>query len=112
MIVVLIVLVKAIELNLILAKRMKVVIVLLGALVLVLVRTTIICTELNIDINHDNNNSCCSTTMIATINTNISKYGKSNGSHNRSSTHTKIYKKKVSTSSNNSLLLVMMIIMV
>ena len=62
MIVVLTVLVKAIVLNLILVNRMKVVIVLLAALVLVLVRTTIICNELNIDTNHNNNNSCYSTT--------------------------------------------------
>ena len=54
---------------------MKVVLVLLAALVLVLVRTTIICNELNIDIHHSNNNSCCSTTTTATINTTISKYG-------------------------------------
>ena len=52
MIVVLIVLAKAIVLNRILVNKMTVVIVLLAALVLVLVRTTIICTELNIDTNH------------------------------------------------------------
>ena len=73
---------------------MKVVIVLLEALVLVLVRTKIICTELTIDTNHNNSNSCCSTTAIATINTNISNYG-NNGSHNRISTYTKISKKKL-----------------
>ena len=87
-------------------------IVLLAALVLVLVRTTIICHELNIDTNHNNKNSYCSTTTIATINTNTSNYGNSTGSHNRISTHTKIYKKRVSNSSNNSLVLAMMIIMV
>ena len=55
MIVLLMILVKAIVLNLILVKRMKVVIVLLAALGLVLVRTTLIRTELNIDTNHNNN---------------------------------------------------------
>ena len=59
MIVVLIVLVKAIVLNLILVKIMKVVIVLLAALVLELVRTTIICTELDFDTNHNNNSNIC-----------------------------------------------------
>ena len=93
-IVVLIVLVKTIVLNLILVKRMKVIIVLLAALVIVRARTTIICTELNIDTNHNNNNSCCSATTSATIDTNISNYGNNNGSHNRISTHTRIYKKE------------------
>ena len=95
MIVVLIVLVKSIVLALILVKRMKVVIVLLAALVPVRVRSTILCSELNIDTNHSNNNSCCSTTTTATINTHIRNYGNSNGSHNRISTHTKIYKKQL-----------------
>ena len=67
MIVVLMVLAKAIVVSLILVKRMKVVIVLLAALVRVLVRTPIICGELNIYTNHSNNNSCCSTTAIAGI---------------------------------------------
>ena len=65
-------------------------VVLLAALVLVLVRTTIICNELNIDTNHNNDNSCCSAATIATINTNIHNYGNNNGSHNRISAHTKI----------------------
>ena len=97
MIVVLIVLVKAIVLNLILVKRMKVVIVLLAALALVLVRTTIICNELNIDTNHSNHNTCCGTTTTATISTNISNHGNNNGSHNRINTHTKIYKNNIRT---------------
>ena len=97
MIVVLVVLVKAIVLEAIVLYRVRVknVIVLLAALVLVPVRTTIICTELNIDTNHNNNNRCCSTATIATINTNISNYGNNNGSKNRISTHTKIYLKRL-----------------
>ena len=95
MIVVLIVPVKALVLNLVLAKIMKVIIVLLAALVLVLVRTTIICNGLNIDTTHNNNNSCCSTTTIATIHTNIRNYGNMHGSQNRISTNTKIYEEIV-----------------
>ena len=91
MIVVLIVLVKAIVLNLITVKRMKAVLKMLAALLLARVRTTIICNELNIDTNHNNDNSCCSAATIATINTNIHNYGNNNGSHNRISTHTKIH---------------------
>ena len=83
--------VNAIVFNLISVKRVKVVIVSLAALVLVLVRTTITCgNKLNIDTNHNNSNSCGSTTPIATINANTSKYGNRNGSHNRSSSHTNI----------------------
>ena len=51
--------------------------------------------------------------MTATIHTNISNYGNNNGSHNRISTHTKIFiKTNVSSSRNDSPVLVMMIIMV
>ena len=80
MIVVLIVLVNAIVFNVILVTKTKVVIVLLATLVLVLVRTTIVCIELNIDTYHNNKHSYCSTTTIATINTNISNHGNNNGS--------------------------------
>ena len=94
MVVVLIVLLYSIVFNLILVKRMKVVIVLLAALVLVLVRTTIICgSKLNIDTNPSNRNSCGSTTTIATININVNNHEISSGSHNRVSTHTNIDKK-------------------
>ena len=59
MTVVLMVLVKVTVLNQRLVKRMKVVIVVLAALTLVLVRTTIICSnKLNIDTNHNSSNGC------------------------------------------------------
>ena len=88
MIVVLIVPVAVMILTLILVERMEVVIVVLTALILVVIRTTIICSKkLNIDTNHNNSNSCSSTATIATINTN---YGSSNGGNHRISTHTNV----------------------
>ena len=56
MIVIPIVLVRVIVLNLILVKRLKVVIILLAALVPVLIRTTICGSKLNTDTNHNNSN--------------------------------------------------------
>ena len=94
MIVVAKVLVKALVLNPILVKRMKMAIVLLAAVVPVLVRTTIIAgSKLNDDTNHNNSNSCSSRTTIATINTHINNYEDKNGNHHRISTYTNIYKK-------------------
>ena len=87
MVVILIVLVAVLALNLILVRGMKVVIVVLAALILVAMRTTIVC---SIDTNHDNSNRCSSTTTIATMNTYIRNYGSSNGRNNRISTHTNI----------------------
>ena len=56
------------------SKKNKVVIVVLPALILIVIRATIICSNiLNIDTNHNNSNSCSSTTTIATINTNTRK---------------------------------------
>ena len=75
-------------------KRMKVVIVVLAALILVVLRTTILCSgKLNIHTNHNTSNGCSSTTTIATINTNIRNYGSSNGyNNNRINTQTHISK--------------------
>ena len=63
----------------------------LAAITLVVMRTTVICrNKLNIDTNHNNSNSCSSTSTIGTINTNVRNDGSSTGSNNRVSAHTKI----------------------
>ena len=73
-------------------------IVVLAALDLVVIRTTIPCSnQLNVDANHNNRNSCSSTTTIATINTNLRNFGSTNGGNNLISTHTNINKKLLVT---------------
>ena len=93
MIGILIVLAAVIVLNLILVNRMKVLIVVLAALVQVVARTTIICSnKLSIDTNHSNSNGCSNTTTTANIKTNTTHDGSSNGSNNRFSAHFNIKK--------------------
>ena len=78
---------------LIIVQRSKIVIIVLAALTLIVIRTTIICSnKLNIDTYRNNSKSCSGTITIPTINRSFRYYGSSNGSNNRTSTHTNMKK--------------------